>query len=409
MKEGFNTMHNTQKLSNSVTWVGAGDVRLALFENMFPLPHGVSYNSFIIEDEKTALLDTVDRSVHRQYIENVTHVLNGKPLDYLILSHMEPDHCDGIEDIVSRWPAVKLVGNTKTFQLLEQFYSGDLKANYYEVKDGDDLSLGSHNLKFFFAPMVHWPEVMFTYESTEQILFSADAFGTFGNIQGNLFADETDYADFYLNEARRYYANIVGKFGAPVQAILKKLADKPINIIASLHGPIFRTPAEIALILDKYQLWSTYTPEKQGVVIAYASMYGNTEAAVNILAKMLSEKGVQDIRMFDVSKTQASYIISDIFKYSNLVVASPTYNMGIYYGMEALLHEISALGIQNRNISIIGNGSWAPASAKKMTELVSAMKNTTIVGDVLDITSSVKETQLPLLEKLADDIITSLK
>ncbi len=402
-------MHNTQKLSNSVTWVGAGDVRLALFENMFPLANGISYNSFIIEDEKIALFDTVDRSVHRQYIENIIYTLNGKQLDYLILSHMEPDHCDGIENVVAHYPNIKLVGNAKTFQLFEQFYDGDLKSHYYEVKDGDELSLGSHTLKFIFAPMVHWPEVMFTYESTEQILFSADAFGTFGNIQGNLFADETDYADFYLNEARRYYGNIVGKFGAPVQAILKKLADTPISIIAALHGPIFRTEEGIALMLGKYQHWSTYTPEKQGVVIAYASMYGNTENAVNILAKMLSEKGVQDIRMFDVSKTHPSYIVGDIFKYSNLVVASPTYNMGLYYGMDALLNEVSALGIQNRKVSIIGNGSWAPASAKKMTELVSAMKNTTIIGNVLDITSAVKEEQLPLFEKLADDIVTSLK
>ena len=399
-------MYNVREISPNIYWVGGNDRRLEQFENLFPLTNGVSYNSYLILDEKTALIDTVDDAITDQYLENITHLMNGRELDYLIINHMEPDHCGNIENIVKMYPNVKVVGNTKSFTLFHQFYNMDITANQMSVKEGDELSLGSHNLKFVFAPMVHWPEVMMNLETTKGILFAADAFGTFGALAGNLFDDEIDYANLYIDEARRYYANIVGKFGAQVQSVFKKIAGQEINMICSLHGPIFRT--DISLILDLYDKWSKYEAEKDGVVIFYGSMYGNTANTADALANKLAQRGVTDIRVYDVSKTHPSYIISDIFKYSHLVAAAPTYNMGLYYPMDNLLHEMAALGVKNRKVALIGNHSWASAALKIMTERFASMKNMEIIGDSLDIKSRLKDGEEQKLDVLADAIASSV-
>jgi flavorubredoxin len=313
-------MHCVQQVTPQIVWVGGNDRRLERFENMFPLPNGVVYNSYVIMDEKTALLDTVDSAISALYLENIEHVLQGRNLDYLVINHMEPDHCANIGELTRRYPDVKIVGNKKTFQFMEQFYTFDKRENYLEVKEGDTINLGKHTLRFIFAPMVHWPEVMFTYEESEGILFSADAFGSFGALSGNIFSDQADFDSAYLAESRRYYANIVGKYGAQVQAVLKKAAALDLRMICPLHGPIWRK--DLPYILDKYEHWSKYEPEKKGVVLVYASMYGNTENVMNVIANKLAQKGVCDMRMYDVSKTHPSYIIADVWKYSHLVIGS---------------------------------------------------------------------------------------
>lgn len=399
-------MYNVREISPEIYWVGGNDRRLEQFENLFPLTNGVSYNSYLILDEKTALIDTVDDAITDQYLENIQHLMNGRKLDYLIINHMEPDHCGNIENIVKMYPDVKVIGNTKSFALFHQFYNMDISQNQMLVKEGDELNLGTHNLKFVFAPMVHWPEVMMNYETTKGILFAADAFGTFGALAGNIFDDEIDYANMYIDEARRYYANIVGKFGAQVQAVFKKIAGLDIKMICSLHGPIFRR--DIPLILDLYNKWSTYQPEKDGVVIFYGSMYGNTANTADALANKLAQRGISDIRVYDVSKTHPSYIISEVFKYSHLVAAAPTYNMGLYYPMDNLLHEMAALGVKNRKVALIGNHSWASAALKIMTEHFNCMKNMEIIGETLDIKSRLKDDDELKLDELADVIAASV-
>ena len=331
-------MYCTRNVSDSVVWVGASDRRLALFENLFPIPRGVSYNSYLILDEKTALLDTTDASVTRQYLENVSHSLNGKPLDYLIINHMEPDHCANIAELLLHYPHLTLVGNAKTFAFVSQFYDLDLTGRTLTVKEGDTLCLGSHTLHFFLAPMVHWPEVMVTYEETEQILFSADAFGSFGALNGHLFADEVNFDRDWLDDARRYYCNIVGKYGIQVQAALKKLSALSIRTICPLHGPVWRE--NLKYLLSKYDLWSRYVPEDNAVAIFYASMYGDTENAANILAAGLAEGGIKNIALYDVSVTDVSVLIAEAFRCSHLVFAAPTYNNGVYPAMYNFLHDM---------------------------------------------------------------------
>ena len=359
-------------------------------------------------DEKTALLDTVDAAISAEYIENILHVLNGRQLDYLVINHMEPDHCANIEEILRRFPNVKVIGNTKTFQFFRQYYTMDMSDNCIEVKEGQEINLGKHNLRFYMAPMVHWPEVMVTYETTQGILFSADAFGAFGAISGNIFADQVEYDSFYLDEARRYYTNIVGRYGTQVQALFKKLSGLDIKMICALHGHIWRGDM-IPYIMDKYNKWSNYEPEKKGVVLAYGSMYGNTENAVNALAAKLSQRGIKDIRVYDISKTHPSYIISDIFKYSHVVFAAPTYNMNLYFPMDSLLRELAVLNISNRKVSLIGNHTWASAALKIMTEMISNMKNMEIVGTPIDIKSSLREDREQELDDLADAIYKSMQ
>ena len=395
-------MYVTREIAPGVHWVGASDRRIHLFENMFPLPNGVAYNSYLFLDRKVALVDTVDSAITRQFFENLEHALGGRAIDYLVVNHMEPDHCANIGELCLRFPGLKIVGNAKTFQMIRQFYDFDIDGRTLEVKEGDALELGEGRLRFFFAPMVHWPEVMFTYEEKRGILFTADAFGTFGALPGNLFSDEVDFDNLYLDEARRYYANIVGKYGPQVQAALKKVSGLPIRMICPLHGPVWRE--NLPYILQKYDLWSRYEPEARGVVLAYASMYGNTENAAAVVAGRLSEMGVKDMRVYDVSKTHASYIIADAFKYSHLVLASPTYNMGLYLGMESLIRDMAALNLKNRKVALIGNGSWAPAAHTIMEKLIGEMKGMELVAPPFVVRSSLKPSQMAELTALAEKV-----
>ncbi|MEA5015741.1 MAG: FprA family A-type flavoprotein [Candidatus Limiplasma sp.] len=392
-----------QNVTPHIYWVGGSDRRLALFENLFPLDNGVTYNAYVIVDEKTALVDTVDSAIRQQFFENLHAVLGERPLDYLVINHMEPDHCAHIEDICRMWPGVKIVGNQKTFQMIQQFYRLDLEGRTLEVKEGEELPLGRHTLRFSMAPMVHWPEVMFTYETTEHILFSADAFGTFGGFTGNLFSDEGDYQSLYLDETRRYYANIVGKYGPQVLAALEKFRGREIRLICPLHGPVLRG-GDIPLLLEKYGRWASYQPEKAGVVLAYASMYGNTEAAVHRLAGLLSLKGVRDLRLYDVSKTHVSFIIARAFQYSHLVLASPTYNMHLYQGMDTLVNDMAELNLQNRGVAIIGNGSWAPVAHTLLQQKLEGMKNMRLVAQPLVIRSAMRPEQEGDLEDIAEKL-----
>lgn len=400
-------MHNTKKITQDLHWVGANDRRIALFESVYPVPKGVSYNSYLISDEKTVLLDTVDKSVSHQFMENIEHVLNGKSLDYLIINHMEPDHCAEIPTIVNKYPNVKIVCNAKTQTMINQFFNFNLpQQQYIIVKEGDTLNIGRHTLQFVFAPMVHWPEVMVTYDTTDKILFSADAFGTFGAIDGNIFADEVDFDHRYMDEARRYYTNIVGKYGMQVQALLKKASEIEIQMICPLHGFVWRK--DLDKFIDKYQKWSTYTPEIQSVLIAYASVYGGTQNASEILAGKLAQEGVKDIEMFDVSTVHPSYIVSEAFKYSHIVFASTTYNNGIFVNMENLLHDIVAHNLQNRKIALIENGSWACVSGKLMSELISGLKNVEIIENKVSLKSALDNSQEKELETLAKIIAQTL-
>lgn len=400
-------MYYTREIHPDLYWVGGNDRRLALFENMYPISRGVSYNSYVLLDEQTVLLDTVDRAINDLFFENIEHVLQGRKLDYVIVNHMEPDHCASLAELVLRYPDLKIVCNTKTLGIIRQFYRFDAEAHAHLVKEGDTLCTGKHTLTFVMAPMVHWPEVMVTYDTTDHILFSADAFGTFGALNGNLFADEVNFESEWLDDARRYYTNIVGKYGPQVQALLKKAAGLDIQMICPLHGPIWRE--NIAWFLDKYQHWSTYTPEEQSVVIAAGSVYGNTTNAAEILAGMLAERGVKNIAFYDVSNTHPSVLVSEAFRCSHLVFASSTYNNGIFTPMETVLLDLAAHNLQNRTVALIENGSWAPVSGKLMREVLGKMKNIQILDSSLTLRSSMKEDQLASLESLADAIVKSLE
>lgn len=398
-------MHCTRKVTDNIYWVGGNDRRLALFENLFPIPRGVSYNSYLIMDEKTTLMDTVDFSISRQFIENVQHVLNGRDLDYLVINHMEPDHCANIEVLVRLYPEMKLVGNAKTVQMIKQFYEMDLEGKVIEVKEKEELSLGVHTLQFFMAPMVHWPEVMVAYEKSEKVLFSADGFGTFGALNGNIFNDEMNFDRDWLDDARRYYTNIVGKYGVQVQALLKKAATLDIEMICPLHGPVWRS--DLGYFIDKYDKWSRYEPEDNSVVIVYGSMYGNTENAANVLAMSLADAGVKNIAVYDASVTHVSHLIAEAFRCSHIVVATPTYNGGIYPSMESFLLDMKALGLRNRKIGILDNGTWAPTASKQVKKILEEMKEIEILGEV-SIKSTLKPAGLANVAELKDTILTSL-
>lgn len=395
-------MHSTRKVKDDLIYVGGSDRRLSRFENLFPIPKGVSYNSYVLLDEKTVLFDTADESISRQYIENVVHALNGRPLDYMVVQHMEPDHCAMIDDMLRRYPEAKMVCSAKAVGMFAQFYGTDVAARALVVKEGDKLSTGEHTLHFVMAPMVHWPEVMVTYDEKDKILFSADAFGTFGALAGNIFDDEITFDTVWMNDARRYYTNIVGKYGVQVQALLKKAASLDIEMICPLHGPIWRK--DLGLLLEKYQKWSTYEPEDKTVMIAYATMYGNTENAANVLAGMLADKGVKNIAMYDVSETDVSELVAESFRCSHLVLAAPTYNSRIQPKMEAYLSDIKALNLQNRTVAVIDNGTWAATAGKQMIGTLEGMKNMTILENTISIKSALAENQLGALEALADEL-----
>lgn len=398
-------MECVRKVCDDLYWVGGNDHRLALFENIHPIPRGVSYNSYLLLDEKTVLFDTVDWSIGRQFIENVAAVLNGRDLDYLIINHMEPDHAASIEEILLRYPNVVVISTEKGFLLMRQF--GFDVENMEEVKEGDTRCFGAHTITFVEAPMVHWPEAMVSFDITSGVLFSADAFGSFGALDGKLFNDEVNFDRDWIDDARRYYTNIVGKYGAHVQALLKKAATIDIKMICPLHGPVWRN--DLGYILDKYQHWSTYEPEEKGVLIAYASMYGNTENAANVLATKLVEKGMHNVALYDVSNTHVSQLISETFKYSHLVLASVTYNLGIYPVMHNFLMDMKALNVQKRVVGIIENGSWAPKSGSLMKECLDEMKQMSILNEELSFVSSMNDANRNEMDALVDGILDSMK
>ena len=402
-------MHCTHLIAPDTWYVGASDRRLAKFENLFPIPRGVSYNSYVILDEKTALLDTADASVAGQFLENVAHALNGRKLDYLIVDHMEPDHAATIAEVLLRWPEAQIVCNAKTVPMLKAYFPADTGKveSALLVKEGDVLGLGTHDLTFVMAPMVHWPEVMFTYDKTTQVLFSADAFGTFGALDSNIFADQVNFARDWLDDARRYYANIVGKYGTQVQAVLKKAAAISIQVIAPLHGPIWRK--DLAWFLGKYDLWSRWQPEDQDVVILYGSMYGNTANAAKALAGCLADRGVSGISVRDISVTDISEAVAECFRASTIVLAAPTYNGGIDLPMAHLLEDLKALSLQNRTFALIENGSWAPMSGKLMAERVGELKNCTVLDTRLTLRGTLAPAQDADLAALADAVAATVK
>ena len=399
-------MYCTRSITHDLYWLGASDRRLALFENAYPIPRGISYNAYLLLDEKTVLLDTVDLSVGELFFENLDHLLQDRKLDYVVVNHVEPDHCATLGALLRRHPETQVVGNAKTLTMIGQFFSSSMAENALVVKEGDVLSTGRHELTFVMAPMVHWPETMATYDKTDKVLFSADAFGTFGAMSGNLFADEMNFEKDWLDDARRYYTNIVGKYGPQVQNLLKKAAGLAIQYRCPLHGPIWRKDA--AWFIEKYQRWSTYTPEERGVVIAYGSVYGHTENAAAILANRLSEKGVRNIAMYDVSNTHPSVLVSEAFRCSHLVVASATYNNGIFTPMETMLMDLKAHNLQNRTVAVIENGSWAPQAGKLIRSCFEGMKNITVLDQGVTLKSSVKEEQREALEALADQLAADI-
>lgn len=399
-------MYCVNNVKDDIYYVGGNDRRLALFENVFPISKGVSYNSYLIKDEKTVLVDTVDKAISDLFLENIAHVLGERTLDFIIVNHMEPDHCALLSELVLRYPDVKIITNAKAVGMIKQFFDFDIDSRAVIVGEGDTFSSGKHNFVFAMAPMVHWPEAMVTYDSTDKILFSADAFGSFGALNGNIYADEVNFERDWLDEARRYYTNIVGKYGMPVQTVLKKAAGLDIEMICPLHGPIWRE--NLGWIIEKYQKWSSYTPEDNAVMIAYGSVYGNTERAAEILASELAKRGVKNISVYDVSSTHPSFIVSESFRCSNWVFMSATYNGGIFPYMETVLLDIKAHALQNRTVAFVENGTWAATAGKQMRELLAGLKNINVLENTLTIKSSLKEDQLKNIENMADEIVASL-
>lgn len=398
-------MYCTRSVTSDLYWVGGDDRRLAMFEGVYSVPDGVSYNSYLLIDEKTVLFDTVDQAVEKVFFENVEYVLNGRKLDYLVVQHMEPDHSATIRTLLLQHPEAVVVCNKKTEVMIKQFFGANFQMNARIVAEGDVLNTGKHEFMFLMAPMVHWPEVMVTYDRTDKILFSADAFGTFGALNGALFADEVDFFADYLKEARRYYTNIVGKYGTQVQALLKKASAVEIEMICPLHGFVWRK--NIGDYLVKYQQWSRYEPEVTGVMIAYASVYGNTENAANILACRLRDKGIRTT-IFDVSVTASSEIVAASFEYSHLVFASTTYNAGIFITMDELLRDLASHNLQNRTVAFMENGSWAATSGKLMKEIIGGLKNMTVLEQTVSMKSALSSQQLSDVEALADAIADTM-
>ena len=401
-------MQHARKITADVWYVGGNDRRLAKFENCFPIPNGVSYNSFLVLDEKTVLLDTCDKAVGGIFLENIEFLLKGRSLDYIVVDHMEPDHAATLADVLIRHPEATVVGNAKTHAMIRQFFELNLQGRIQTVKEGDTLCTGRHTFRFVMAPMAHWPEVMVTYDEADKILFSADAFGTFGALNGNLYADQTDIEKDWLPEGRRYYANIVGKYGTQVQTLLNKAAGLEISMICPLHGPIWRSAKKIEWLIGTYAKWATYRAEDHEAVIFYASVYGGTENAAEVLADALGERKVRNIRMYDVSVTDVSYLVSEAFRADHLVFLSTTYNNDIFPAMEFLITDLKAHNLQNRKVALIENGSWAPVAGKKITEYFSGMKNLTVMGSTITMKSTVKEPQRVQLEELADIIAASI-
>lgn len=385
-----------KNISDSVKYIGVDDTTIDLFESQYVVPEGVSYNSYVILDEKTAVMDTVDKRGMKQWEDNLINALDGRKADYVIVQHMEPDHAGSLARLLELYPDITVVGNAKTFVMINQFFENiDIK-NTLTVKEGDTLSLGSHTLTFVMAPMVHWPEVMVTYESSEKILFSADGFGKFGAL--SLTENEEDWAC----EARRYYFNIVGKYGAPVQTLLKKASALDIKTICPLHGPVLTD--NLGYYLDLYNTWSSYQPENKGVFVAYASIHGNTAHAAEKFADMLRNKGVEKVVVTDLSRCDIAEAVEDAFRYDRMVLAAASYDAGVFPIMQDFLHHLQAKAYQNRTVGLIENGSWAPTAAKTMRNILDTMKNITVVEPVVTIKSVLKKTDIPALDQLADAI-----
>ena len=379
-------MHCEQKLADGLFWIGGDDKRLGLFEGCHPVPHGMSYNNYLLLDEKVVLFDTIDRAVEERFFETLEYLLDGREIDYIIVDHVEPDHSATLSAVADAHPRAKLVCTKICKTLIGQFFGPELEARCMVVGDGDSLSTGAHTLAFATATMVHWPEVMVTYDETDRALFSADAFGTFGAVSGFLFADEVDFARDWLDDARRYYTNIVGKYGAPVQALLKKAAALDIAFLCPLHGPVWRR--DIPWFVEKYQRWSKWQPEEDGVLVAYASIYGHTENAAEVFAMALRDAGVKHVAVYDVSVTHPSYILSDAFRFSKLALLSATYSLDVFPAMETLLLDLKSHALQDRTVALVENGTWAPAAGKQMREILGSMKNMRVLEPVPTIRSA---------------------
>ena len=390
-------MYNIREVEKDIWWIGASDRRLALFENAYATPSGMSYNNYLILDDKTCLMDGIDDAVSRQFFDNLTKALDGRELDYMVVQHMEPDHCSCIPELLLRYPKLKIVGSQKAIQMIDQFYH--IKVDAIVVKEKDTLPLGHHTLNFFTAAMVHWPEVIVSFDTSTGALFSADAFGAFGAMSGNIFADEVDWEHDWKDEARRYYANIVGKYGVQTNALLKKLETLDVKMLLPLHAHLWRK--DLDTIIDLYKSWASYTPEKKSVAIFYGSVYGHTGNAADILSMKLAELGVRDVKVYDVSKTEVSYLVSAAFEYPALVFASATYNAEIFDNMHTFLTDLKNHNLRGRTVGIIENGSWALSAKKKMTELLGTMKNMTLLEPMISITSSVDENTMAGLDDLA--------
>lgn len=397
-------MHNTVAVFEDLFYVGASDRRLSLFENVYPVPRGASYNSYLLLDEKTALFDTVDHAVSEQFLENVEHVLGGRKLDYIVVHHMEPDHSSTLSEVLLRHPEATVVCNQKIDGMLKNY--GCCVGERLLVKEGDELSTGRHTFKFVFAPMVHWPEVMMSFDLKTGALFSADAFGTFGALGGSVWADEVDFEHDFLDDARRYYINIVGKYGVQVQSVLKKAAGLDIKVLLPLHGPLWRE--NIGRFVEKYLTWSSYTPEEKGVLVVYGSIYGHTQNAAEIVASRIAQKGVK-VKVYDASMTDTSVLVSEAFRYSHIVFASATYNNGIFVKMEEFLSDLKAHAFQNRAYAVVENGSWAPQAGALIEAELSSFKNMKKLGEKVTILSSVKEETREKLLALADLIAGDVK
>jgi len=397
-------MYCVKKVTDDLIWVGANDRRLAMFEGVYSVPDGVSYNSYLLMDEKTVLFDTVDKAVRHRFMENIAEVLGKRKLDYLLVQHMEPDHSAVIEELAVKYPEMKIVCNSATLTFIKQYNNFDIDSRVIIVNEKETLNTGKHTLHFVMAPMVHWPEVMVVYDSTDKTLFSADAFGCFGALNGALFADEVNFDKDYMDESRRYYANIVGKYGTQVRTLMEKASALEIERICPLHGFVWRK--NIPNIVAKYVLWSHYTPEEYGVMIAYASVYGNTENAAEILACRLRDNGIKTV-MYDVSVTPSSEIVAAAFRWSHLVFASTTYNAGIFISMEALISDLVAHNLQSRTVAIIENGTWAPTSGRLIREKLQQCTNLNIIDNTLRIKSGLKANQVSEIAAMADAILST--
>mgnify|MGYP002795056837 FL=1 len=387
-------MSNTVTISDSILYVGVADTDIDLFESQYPVPQGMTYNSYVIADKKVAVMDTVDARKTEEWLQNLEQVLNGRIPDYLVISHLEPDHSGSIEAIAKKYPEMKLVGNAKIFAMLPQFITMDVTERQVVVTEQDTLNLGSHILHFVFAPMVHWPEVMVEYEETEKVLFSADAFGRFGDSDAG-----TDWDD----EARRYYINIVGKYGGPVTTLLKKAAGLDIRTICPLHGPVLT--GDLSHYIEKYQTWASYQPEEKGILIAYASIHGNTEIAAKKMASILEEKGAENVVLYDLARADVAAVVADAFRYDRMILAAASYDAGVFPCMETFLNHLKAKAYQKRTVGLIENGSWAPSAGRVMKKALEECKEIEIVEPIVTIKSTLKTENLPQLSALADAIL----